>query len=221
MLRWQHPDYGVLAPKDFLLLAESTNLIVPLGRWVLEQSLKDLRLLYNQGCTFLDMAINISAKQLAEEDFVPFILKTVENYGLPFNKICLELTESELFEKASYVIEKLHFLKKKGFLIAIDDFGVGYSNLNYLISLPVDKIKIDRSFLPLIEENRAEILNAMFDLAHRLKIKTVVEGIETHEQLNFLQQTGCDEGQGFYMGKPMQKKELLLFFQNSAAHKIS
>ena len=211
LLRWQHPDYGVLAPKDFLVLAESTNLIVPLGKWIIDQSLQDLKKLHIQGYPFLKIAINISAKQLMAEDFIPSIFMNVEKYDLSFNDICLELTESELFEKSPVVIEKLNHLKQKGFSIAIDDFGVGFSNLNYLINLPIDKIKIDRSFLSLIDGNKAEILKAVFELADRLNIKTLIEGVETLEQLTYLKQTSCGEGQGFYTGKPMKQKDLFVF----------
>lgn len=195
LLRWNHPQKGMISPADFIPIAESSGMIVPMGNWVLEQSCKLAATLQKK----LSVAVNISPAQFKSGKLVEVISAALKKYDLPAHRLELEITESLLLEKSSETLGILKSLKELGVVIALDDFGTGYSGLGYLNSFPIDKIKIDRSFVKNlgIEQRSRELVRAAINIGHSLGLMTLAEGIETKEQLDILRALGCQQGQGF------------------------
>ncbi|NHZ89190.1 EAL domain-containing protein [Massilia sp. CCM 8733] len=213
LIRWIHPDLGMISPADFIPVAEETGMIVAIGEWVLREACHELRAWHDDGHA-IRMSINLSGRQLSEDGLVASVLAIVDDSGIDTRWLELELTESMLMDASASVIDKLHTLKRAGIALAIDDFGTGYSSMSYLKTFPVSALKIDRSFvqdLPHSTEDAA-ITRAIIALARSLKMETVAEGIETQEQGEFLRANGCDKAQGYHYGKPLpaaQIRELL------------
>ncbi|UTW07701.1 EAL domain-containing protein [Pseudomonas benzenivorans] len=205
LLRWQHSDLGYISPAQFVPVAEDTGQIIPLSEWVLRTACRQARALRDQGWGGIVMAVNISPVQFQRAGFVDTVRAVLEETGLPPELLELELTESVLLENADRAIFVLHALKELGVSLAIDDFGTGFSSLNYLKRLPIDKIKIDRSFVQEVisDSTDAAISLGIISMAHHLKLKVVAEGVETEPQYAFLKKNHCDEFQGFYFAKPM------------------
>jgi diguanylate cyclase (GGDEF)-like protein/PAS domain S-box-containing protein len=195
LLRWNHPQKGMVSPADFIPIAESSGMIVPMGNWVLEQSCKMATTLHKK----LSVAVNISPAQFKSGKLVDVVSDALKKYGLAAHRLELEITESLLLEKSSETLDVLKSLKELGVVIALDDFGTGYSGLGYLNSFPIDKIKIDRSFIKNlgIEPRSKELVRAAINMGHSLGLMTLAEGIETPEQLDILRSLGCQQGQGF------------------------
>ncbi len=207
LVRWPHPTRGMVAPLDFIPLAEDTGLVVPLGQWVLEKALEHRvswsALTCDQGG--FGVAVNVSVRQLAEPGFVDFVRGAVERSGLPPSSITLEVTESVFMDDNVTNIKALEALREIGVRIALDDFGTGYSSLSYLRRFRIDVLKLDRSFVSGLlgsAQDRA-VTRAVIDLANHLELELVAEGIETAEQLELLRQLGCRLGQGYLMHRPM------------------
>jgi EAL domain-containing protein (putative c-di-GMP-specific phosphodiesterase class I) len=205
LLRWRHPDLGLVAPADFIPLAEETGLILPIGAWVLRSACLQLAQWHGQGHHDLRVAVNISARQFHDPEFITLAGCIVEEAGIDPRHITLELTESMLMDDALDTIRMLAQLNAMGFAIAMDDFGTGYSSLSYLKRFPINELKIDRVFIRDIErsEDDAAIVSAIIGLAHSLGLRVVAEGVETGPQLAFLQQQGCDFLQGFHFSPPV------------------
>jgi diguanylate cyclase (GGDEF)-like protein len=211
LVRWCHPNVGVVLPGDFIPIAEETGLIVPLGRWVLEQACRDLVKFRELApdCAELTMAVNVSAAQLSRGDLGPDVENALTLAGLSPDALCLELTESILVEGITPTLDTLHALKAIGVRLSIDDFGTGYSSLSYVGRLPIDELKIDRSFIAgLDEDNGAAIVEGIVGLAKALGHDVVAEGIETVEQLRRLRAHGCELAQGFLFSQPLPAEEL-------------
>lgn len=206
LLRWQHPDLGVIPPNRFIPMAEETGLILPIGRWVLETACRQNKLWQMQGYIPLRVAVNLSAKQFNGNCLLETIRRTLDETGLDPEYLELELTESILMENAGATRHTLRALKDMGVQLAIDDFGTGYSSLNYLKHFPIDRLKIDKSFVREIDVNAddAAIAEAIIALAHSLRVCVVAEGVEQRSQLNFLRERGCDEMQGYYFSVPLK-----------------
>ncbi len=204
LIRWQHPEKGVVMPSDFIPLAEQTKLIVPIGDWVFQAACKEICRWRQEGLPKIKVSINISAVQVQQDDFVQKIVKSLDDFDLTGDYIELEITESGLMKNRENVIQKLRQLSARGITIAIDDFGTGYSSLSYLQNFPVDTLKIDRSFVKDIESGTTEtcIVDAIASMARGLNLHVVAEGVETVSQLNYLKNLGCIEVQGFLFGKP-------------------
>ena len=204
LVRWQHPVLGLLAPVEFLDLAESTGLIVDISECVLRTACWQTREWQKQGKENLRIAINVSARHFREKDFVARIVRVVEETGLSAGSLELELTESSIMENPESAAEILREIRNLGITVAIDDFGTGYSSMNYLKRFCVDTLKIDRSFVQGVatDAHDAALVRAMIALAHDLNLRIVAEGIETEPQLAFLNRLGCDEGQGYLFAKP-------------------
>ena len=206
LLRWQHPELGMVAPNNFIPLAEETGLILSLGQWVLKAACSQLALWANQpGMAHLTVAVNVSAKEFREPDFVAKVLTTLHQTGADPKKLKLELTESLLVDNVEAVIEKMFALKSKGIGFSLDDFGTGYSSLSYLKRLPLDQLKIDQSFVRdvLIDPNDAAIAKTIVALAQSLGLGVIAEGVETEAQRVYLAGSGCHAYQGYLFSRPL------------------
>ncbi|MCX7219776.1 MAG: GGDEF domain-containing phosphodiesterase, partial [Burkholderiales bacterium] len=188
LLRWEHPDRGMISPAEFIPAAEETGLIIPIGLWVLESACRQLALWAKQpAMAHLSVAVNVSAHQFRKSDFVAQVLAVIRNSGANPERLKLELTESLLVENVGEVIEKMFALKSKGLCFSLDDFGTGYSSLAYLKRLPLDQLKIDQSFVRdvLIDPNDAAIARTIIALGQSLGLAVIAEGVETVEQRDF------------------------------------
>ncbi|WP_233499226.1 EAL and GGDEF domain-containing protein [Bacillus weihaiensis] len=208
LLRWEHPEYGLVSPAEFIPLAEETGLIVPIGTWVLRHVCEQLQIWKQKGIS-IRVAVNISVRQMQESTFSSCVREAIEEYGIDATSLELEITESIMqnIENSSAVLAEL---KELGVTISIDDFGKGYSSLSYLKHLPIDKIKIDKTFVDDIcdHTNNGSIAKAIIDMGHNMNFTVIAEGIETIEQVSFLKQHNCKYGQGFHYSKPLPKEEV-------------
>ncbi|MEH6364875.1 MAG: EAL domain-containing protein [Pseudomonas marincola] len=210
LLRWSHPEHGLIPPDQFIPLAESNGQITAIGEWVLDQSCRQLRAWHDMGFNNLRMAVNLSTVQLHHAELPRVISNLMQVYRLPPRSLELEVTETGLMEDISTAAMHLHSLRRSGALIAIDDFGTGYSSLSYLKSLPLDKIKIDKSFVQdlLDDEDDATIVRAIIQLGKSLGMQVIAEGVETVEQERYIIAEGCNEGQGYFYSRPLPAREL-------------
>ncbi|MGQ7956881.1 putative bifunctional diguanylate cyclase/phosphodiesterase [Pseudomonas sp. SP16.1] len=217
LLRWQHPQHGFVAPDLFIPLAEQNGTIIAIGEWVLDQTCRQLREWHDQGFSDLRMAINLSTVQLHHAELPRVVNNLMQVYRLPSRSLELEVTETGLMEDISTAAQHLLSLRRSGALIAIDDFGTGYSSLSYLKSLPLDKIKIDKSFVQdlLEDEDDATIVRAIIQLGKSLGMQVIAEGVETAEQEAYIIAQGCHEGQGYLYSKPLPARELTLFLKQA------
>jgi diguanylate cyclase (GGDEF)-like protein/PAS domain S-box-containing protein len=221
LVRWPHPERGMVSPAEFIPVAEETSLIIPLGRWILRtacrqmRELSDAKLINNRAV----MAVNLSVKQFEDIQLVKFIGETLIEFGLRPAQLELELTESMLMENLEDTVDLLNNLKALGVGLSIDDFGTGYSSLGYLKRLPVNVIKVDRSFVMDIprDTDDMEITAAVIAMAHKLRYKVVAEGIETDEQYKFLRESGCDYGQGYFFSPPLSADALVEYCRHYQA----
>jgi diguanylate cyclase (GGDEF)-like protein/PAS domain S-box-containing protein len=205
LVRWQHPRRGLVSPGDFIGLAEETGLILPLGLWVLETACKQLACWSTQAdMAHLTVAVNVSARQFHQTEFVAQVLSVLAATGANPNQLKLELTESLLIADVEDVIGKMRDLKRLGVRLSLDDFGTGYSSLTYLKRLPLDQIKIDQSFVRelLTDPNDAAMAHTIVTLGHNLQMEVIAEGVESAEQHDVLSAMGCDVFQGYYFGRP-------------------
>ncbi len=219
LLRWRHPERGLVAPVDFIRVAEDSGLIEPIGQWVLKEACAQLRRWQDSGCPPIRVAVNISARQLLDPDaFLEYVTRTYTECAVDPKQIELEMTESLLLDHFEANAMMLRTLGQSGVRIAVDDFGTGYSSLSYIKRLPIDSIKIDRSFIRDIETDRddAEIIKAIIAMAHGLQLRVTAEGVETKRQLAALQQLGCDEYQGYLVSKPIDPERFAEQFLTTA-----
>jgi diguanylate cyclase (GGDEF)-like protein/PAS domain S-box-containing protein len=206
LLRWQHPERGPIPPMDFIPLAEETGLIVPIGQWVLETACTQLAgWARKPGTRDLRLSVNVSARQFRQPDFVNRVERALSDSGADPTRLRLELTESLLLDNISDCIAKMQSLKTIGVSFALDDFGTGYSSLSYLRRLPLDELKIDRSFIRdiTIDQGDAVIVQTIIGMANNLGLMVIAEGVETVEQVEFLGRNGCTEYQGWLFGRPV------------------
>jgi diguanylate cyclase (GGDEF)-like protein len=213
LVRWQRPGHDIIPPDIFIPVAEENGLIMRLGAWVLQEACRQNRAWQDAGLPKLKVAVNLSARQLRDNVFVPLVMQILEETGLDPHYLELELTESALMGDASDTVYKLLRLKELGISISVDDFGTGYSSLSYLKHLPIDTIKIDRSFVRDIvnDPDDAAIVDAIVAMAHSLKLKVIAEGVETREQLDFLQHRKCQQAQGYYFARPLDPQQFEAF----------
>lgn len=215
LVRWNHPTRGVVEPSDFIYAAEETGLIVPIGEWVLRASCEQKRAWQEAGLPSVDMAVNVSARQLGQTDLVDTAVGIIADTGLDPGSIELELTETVAMKDADATIRILREFKKNGIRVCIDDFGTGYSSLSYLKRFPIDKLKIDKSFVefcPTSPDDKA-IVETVVAMAHSLKLSVVAEGVETEDQLSLLRMVNCDEWQGYYFSPPVPADEFAALLQ--------
>jgi diguanylate cyclase (GGDEF)-like protein/PAS domain S-box-containing protein len=214
LIRWKHPEYGFVTPNEFIPLAEETGLIVPLGKWILQQACEQNKAWQDAGFMKIPIAVNISVRQLQDDDFVNAVSSILKETGLDSKYLELEITESVMYniERSTVILNEL---KKLGVKISIDDFGTGYSSLSYLKHLPIDKIKIDKSFVDDIinHSNQGAIVKTIIDMGHNLNYTVIAEGIETDVQVNFLKKHSCRIGQGYFYSRPLPVEEVSEFFK--------
>jgi diguanylate cyclase (GGDEF)-like protein len=215
LVRWQRPGQGVIPPDRFIPAAEESGLIIRLGAFVLREACRQNKAWQDAGLPKLKVAVNLSARQLLDNDLVPLVLRILEETGLEPCYLELELTESALMSNASDTVLNFLRLKELGIGLTVDDFGTGYSSLSYLKLLPVDTIKIDRSFVSDVvkDPDDAAIVDAIISMAHSLKLNVVAEGVETLEQLDFLRQRNCQQAQGFLFSKPLVPHQFEFFLR--------
>lgn len=210
LIRWRDKDGKMISPAVFIPIAEKSGTIVPIGAWVIEESIKyfsEWKRKYN--CSFI-LSLNISAIQYMREEFTDSILSIIRKYDVDPRELELEITESVLIGNFKEITEKMSILREYGIRISLDDFGTGYSSLSYLKGLPIDTLKIDKSFIDtsIVDENTRIITESIFYMAKRLGFETVAEGVETDEQYEYMKEIGCDCIQGYLLGKPMAKNDI-------------
>jgi EAL domain-containing protein (putative c-di-GMP-specific phosphodiesterase class I) len=209
LLRFHHPRLGNIPPARFIPVAEETRLIVPIGNWVLREACQQLRSWHEAGLPRVRMAVNISVLQFARDDFADTVARTFSECGLEPEHLILELTESVIMEDYASVVSQMNLLRQCGVHIALDDFGTGYSSLSYIHRIPVDMLKIDRSFVErlAVPDGTRPIVEAVIAMAKHLGLHVVAEGVETAEQQHILQQAGCQGFQGYLFERPLPPDE--------------
>ncbi|MCG9772631.1 EAL domain-containing protein, partial [Vibrio diabolicus] len=210
LLRWQHPEFGLVPPADFIPIAEKTGLIQSIGEWVLLHACQQGNAWLKQGIEFGRIAVNVSALQLQQSNFIQRLSDILNQTGFPAQRLDLEITESFLLIDPQQAIASLNQLRGLGIEISLDDFGTGYSSLSYLKGLPINKLKIDRSFVSDVPSNSDSnaIVNAIIAMGKTLSLKVVAEGIETQEQADYLFEKGCVYGQGYLFSRPVSAEKL-------------
>jgi diguanylate cyclase (GGDEF)-like protein len=205
LIRWRHPERGLIAPDQFIPLAEESGLIVPIGEWVLREACRQARAWQAMGLPLVRVAVNISAVQFQRLDLVDTVRRALADAGADARHLEIELTETAVMTHPAESVEILERLSRMGVVISVDDFGTGYSSMSYLRRFPIDKLKIDRTFINNVMRSAddASIVRAIISLAHGLRLKVVAEGVETSDQVAFLHKLGCDQYQGFYFSRPV------------------
>lgn len=216
LLRWCHPDIGLVAPSEFISIAEETGLIIPIGEWILMASCQQLKYWHDIGFSDLTLAVNISSHQFKNENLVNCLRNVIAATNISPDKLELEITESVIMDNCEETVLKLEELKQIGVSLAIDDFGTGYSSLSYLKRFPIDHLKIDKSFIHdiTIDPDDAAISKAVIVLSHSLNLTVTAEGVESVEQLEFLAEHNCDEVQGFLFSKPVNANKITQELKN-------
>ncbi|MEM6449232.1 MAG: bifunctional diguanylate cyclase/phosphodiesterase [Cyanobacteria bacterium P01_D01_bin.105] len=211
LIRWQHPTKGTISPAKFIPLAESSGHILAIDHWVLQEACRTIQQWRHQTGSKAYLNINISPQHFETSHLFRAVQSAIQQFHIPPNSICLEITESCLLEDTQTVVKTLNQLKALGVQVAIDDFGTGYASLGYLQDLPLDKLKIDGYFIEMMKSNGSDIVNTVVELAHRLNFNVTAERVETVEQYQTLQQLGCDMGQGYLFAKPLPSEEAQSF----------
>lgn len=216
LVRWQHPEKGTIQPNEFISIAEESGLIIPLGEWVLRRACMDIKRWMEQEGISLRLSVNISMQQLEMDHFVVKALKIIRRHKLPENTLELEITEHAIMQDMEKAIDALTKLSHRGIRIAIDDFGTGYSSLGYLQNLPINTLKIDRSFVQGIKTSEDNsIINAIIAMAKGLNLNLIAEGVEMQTQIDYLSKAGCNLAQGFFYSHPVPEVELLNFIKSN------
>lgn len=209
LIRWQHPEWGMISPAEFIPLAEETGLINPIGEWILYEACLQNKAWQNEGRPPIKMAVNISSRQFQRCDFINTVKKVIEETHINPNDLEFELTES-IIQDSKHAISTMHELKNMGIQLSIDDFGTGYSSLSYLKTFPIDTLKIDQAFTKNIftDSKDASLVHTIINMAHNLNLRVIAEGVETQEQFQFLQKRNCNEAQGYYFSRPVSAGEI-------------
>ena len=217
LIRWNNEELGAVSPSDFIKIAEESQKIVAIGKWVFRNACDFAAGLIASGHKDIKISINISIVQLIQDDFIDFILQTIKSKKLNYNVIELEITESVLIRSVQEAYIKLEALRKKGVSVSLDDFGTGYSSLSYLQNLPITTLKIDRAFVEDITKNKISenLASFIISMAHQMNLQVVAEGVETKLQLDILKKYDCDKIQGFYFSRPVPEEEALLLLEKN------
>jgi EAL domain-containing protein (putative c-di-GMP-specific phosphodiesterase class I) len=220
LLRWIHPEQGVISPAEFIPLAEDSDLIIEIGSWVLERACQDLCTILDKGLHPGPVSINVSGRQLADKRFANAVMHPIRRFGIHPGYIQLEVTETTVAQNRDKAVAVLHTLREQGVRIAIDDFGTGYSSLSYLEHMPFDVIKIDKSFIDRIGSSVTSdnICRTIIKMAEQLGKRSIAEGVENQQQLDFLRFNGCDYVQGYYYSEALAMAEFLNFIEKQDFH---
>lgn len=223
LVRWRHPEFGVIPPDQFIPIADESGLIIQVGEWVLREACRQTRYWHDAGFDGLSVSVNVSAVQFAQPQLLMQVKNALRHSGLPAEALQIEITESVLMRDAEATVAVLRDLKEMGIHIAVDDFGTGYSSLSYLKRFPIDALKIDKSFTQDISGDRdaSAIISAITALSRSLSLQVVAEGVETHEQRAFLVEQKCDRMQGYLLSKPLPPEQLLEFLSHSALDMVA
>jgi len=223
LIRWTHPTRGSISPAQFIPVAEDCGLILKIGNWALREACRQARAWVDAGLPITTMAVNVSSMELRQENFLTGLFAILDETGLDPSSLELELTESVLMEHSEAATTILQTLREKGVQVAVDDFGTGYSSLSYLRKFPVDALKIDQSFVSHISTSgdNASIVTAVISMARSLKLRVIAEGVETLEDLAFLQTQQCDEGQGFYFGRPVPPEQFATLLERGLLQTVA
>jgi diguanylate cyclase len=215
LLRWQHPESGIVSPLDFIPLAEETGLIVPLGEWVIRTACLQNKEWQKRGFEPMSIAVNLSNRQFEQPNLLEIIIRTLKEIDMATKYVELEITESTLMKNPDSAISILNELKDIGITISIDDFGTGYSSLEYLKRISLNSLKVAYPFIKNILSNAddAAITKTIITLAHNMNLKVIAEGVETEQQLEFLKKLGCDEVQGYFFSRPLPADEFIKLLQ--------
>ena len=215
LLRWPSRDGGYVSPAVFVPFAEYSGLIIEIGQFVLEESISKLKTLHDMGYPSLRVAVNVSIPQFRNAGFVESVKEAVTRHNIPPHFLELEITESVVMDEPQIVVDALEELKRFGVTIAIDDFGTGFSSMNYLHKLPLDRLKVDRSFVDeVLVSKTAFIAETIVTLGKKLGLQTIAEGVEEREQASYMLKLGCDEAQGYLFAKPMPYDDLVEFLKS-------
>jgi len=222
LLRWQHPDKGLLLPEKFIHLAEETGLIVPIGLWTLREVCARAKAWKEAGLPRMPIAVNLSASQFNQEELVAQLAEILKSTGIDADILELEITESMVMKDPDQAVKLMHKLRGMGVRLTIDDFGTGYSSLGYLKRFPINSLKVDRSFVRDLPHSRDDIAitRAVIAMAHSLQMNVIAEGVELKEQLDTLRNEGCDEFQGYICRPPLAEEDLLHFIRESGTHGV-
>ena len=223
LMRWEHPQKGLVMPDTFISVAEKTGLIVPMGYWAIEEACRQLSQWHKKNWTEFSLSINISTRQFKEPDFIEKLTHILRKHNIPANSIELEIVESLLMENTKMTAKTMQSLKEMGVKISIDDFGTGYSSFSYLIQFSVNYLKIDRSFIKdcTLYPNKERVTKAIIDLAHNLDITVVAEGVEKKSELDLLTTLGCNLAQGYYIGKPAPADQAKIWAEYDYQEKLN
>jgi EAL domain-containing protein (putative c-di-GMP-specific phosphodiesterase class I) len=215
LIRWEHPNDGIILPGEFIHLAEETGLIVPIGEWVLRAACLQIKAWQESGYPPVHVAVNISGRQFRHVDLVRTVDQTLDETGVDPRLLSLEITESVIMHEVESTLETLYELTRMGVQLAIDDFGTGYSSLGYLKRFPIAKLKIDRSFIRDVTSNSndAAIVSSIIALGLGMNMEVIAEGVETVEQLRFLSEKGCRIGQGYLFSEPLPPADVVRFLR--------
>ena len=216
LVRWVHPQHGVMPPDKFIPVAEESGLIIPLGEWVLRQAALDSVKMRNAGCVLSRLAINLSAQQLFHQGTLDMLQDLVGRGDLGADSLEIEITESGIMQNPELAVTNLSAIRDMGIGIAIDDFGTGYSSLAYLKRFPINILKIDRSFIRdiTLDQDDTTIVKTILAMSEALNMRAIAEGVETQEQKDILAELGCAEGQGYLFARPMPCEDLISFFRS-------
>jgi EAL domain-containing protein (putative c-di-GMP-specific phosphodiesterase class I) len=222
LIRWKHPELGLLSPAHFISAAETSGLIIPIGDWVLRTACRQAKLWQKKLEPELTVAVNLSARQFQQPNLTEEIAEVLEETGLDAKYLELEITESNAMQNAENTIYTLRELKALGVRISMDDFGTGYSSLNYLKRFPIDTLKLDQSFVREITSNPtdAAIASAVISMAHTLNLRVIGEGVEKEDQFQFLQARGCDYIQGYLFSPPLAVENLEAYMSERKAMRV-
>lgn len=217
LIRWHHPEYGAISPSEFIPLAEETGLIVPIGKWILREACEQMKAWQDDGFPCIPVAVNVSVRQFQDDHLIDYISAVLDEMQLEAKYLELEITESIMqnIERSTTILKQL---KEIGVLLAVDDFGTGYSSLSYLKHLPIDKIKIDKSFVDdiIFHSNQGMMVKTIIDMGLNLHFKVIAEGIESEEQVHFLRENHCEVGQGYFYCPPLTANEIAEYLLQSA-----
>ncbi|WP_414933002.1 EAL domain-containing protein [Vibrio europaeus] len=222
LIRWVHPHRGMVSPADFIPVAEDSGVIWEMGKWIIDSAVRFVKKVHENYDSHFKVAINVSPQQFKNPDFLNLITRSASLYDVSPEAIELELTEGLLMEQTEHSIESISEISKRGFSVSIDDFGTGYSSLAYLRKFPLDILKIDQSFVADLPSSpdAISLCNAIINLAHSLKLSVIAEGVETKEQLLFLQDQGCEVAQGYFISRPLPEQEFILWLADYNAAQL-